>query len=55
MPPITKTIRSERDPSGVCMGTSREDLVVPVKTIDLGLTFPLPAPLYIGLAREPAP
>jgi hypothetical protein len=30
-------------------------LVVPVREIDLGLSFPVPVPLYIGLAPEAAP
>jgi hypothetical protein len=56
-PSSIRSLRSERDTGGACLIVSRENLVVPVRAVDLGLSFPLPAPLYVGLqpAPEPAP
>jgi hypothetical protein len=50
--PTLKTLLSERDTSGPCLSVGREQLVVPLRAVDLGLAFPLPAPLYVGLPLE---
>jgi hypothetical protein len=50
--PALKTLLSERSTSGSCSSVSSEQLVVPLRAVDLGLTFPLPTPLYVGLLPE---
>jgi hypothetical protein len=42
-------------PGGDCLSVNRDVLVVPARVIDLGLSFPLPTPLYVAPAPEPAP
>jgi hypothetical protein len=45
--PTLKTLLSQLDTSGPCLSVSREQLVVPLRAVDLGLTFPLPTPFYV--------